>query len=119
MRCLILAVSLHFLERNIRNDGSGGRERETSYEAACWYIAQERWGVNVIQSQIGRRHDAAVHLKSLDSLFIYRFAYLFVVKGDDRFLPRIILNNCLRKLQKNSIVPTCDLAVDLFGYPRV
>lgn len=41
--------------------------------------------MNVIQSQIGRRHDAAVHLKSLDSLFIYRFAYLFVVKGDDRF----------------------------------
>lgn len=121
MRCLILAVSLHFLERNIRNDGSGGREREreTSYEAACWYIAQERRGVNVIQSQIGRRHDAAVHLKSLDSLFIYRFAYLFVVKGDDRFLPRIILNNCLRKLEKNSIVPTYDLAVDLLGYPRV
>ena len=54
MRCLILAVSLHFLERNIRNDGSGGRERETSYEAAC-YIAQERWGVNVIQSQIESR----------------------------------------------------------------
>lgn len=72
MRCLILAVSLHFLERNIRNDGSRGRERETSYEAACWYIAQKRWVVNVIQSQIGRRHDTAVHLiKSLDSLFIY------------------------------------------------
>ena len=75
--------------------------------------------MNVIQSQIGRRHDAAVHLISLDSLFIYVFAYLFVLKGDDRFLPCIILNNCLRKFEKNSIVPTYDLAVDLFGYPRV
>ena len=59
------------------------------------------------------------HRSSLDSLFSYRFAYLFVVKGDDRLLPRIILNYCLRKLEKNSIVPTYDLAVDLFGYPRV
>lgn len=102
MCCFILPVSLLSSECNIRNDALRGhschiegRGRGTLYEAECWCNA--KGGVGCECHLQCHRSDVEMtkQCNGLDSLFIHSFGYLFVVKADDRYLPRIIMNNCL------------------------